>query len=134
MTRKVLIPLLIFICYSVKGFTQDSAAVPKANVDTEYRASFPGGISAWNKYIADNIDFNVPYKNKAKKGKYRVVIRFAISKDGVVTDLNAETNFGYGMEEEAIRVLENSPKWNPAFQHGRFVNYYQRQPIVFIVD
>ena len=132
--RKTLIPFLVFIFYSVSAFTQDSLAKPNGNVDTEYVAFFPGGISAWNKYLVDNIDFNIPTKNKAKKGKYRILIQFVVSKDGIVTDLKAETNFGYGMEEEAIRVLKNSPKWNPAFQHGRFVNYYQRQPITFLVE
>ncbi len=39
-----------------------------------------------------------------------------------------------GMEEEAVRVIKNGPKWTPALQNGRNVNAYRRQPITFQVN
>ncbi|MBC7873898.1 MAG: energy transducer TonB, partial [Ferruginibacter sp.] len=40
---------------------------------------------------------------------------------------------GYGMEEEAIKVIKKGPKWEPAVQNGRQVKAYRKQPITFQV-
>ena len=102
---------------------------PKVEVEAE----FPGGIKEWRKYIAANLDANVPVDSKAPLGTYTVIVRFVIFKNGNVFDVVAETKHGYGMEQEAIRVIKNSPKWNPGIQDGRNVNSVRRQPITFIV-
>ncbi len=57
-----------------------------------------------------------------------------MGKDGRIKDATAETKFGFGMEEEAIRVITKSPKWNNAIQMNRPVNAYRRQPITFMVS
>lgn len=100
----------------------------------EQDAEFPNGQGAWAQYLGRNIDADIPARKKAPVGSYQVIIRFIIDKDGNVTDLVPETNFGYGMEEEVMRVLKNSPPWTPAFQNGRNVNAYKRQPITFRVS
>ena len=38
------------------------------------------------------------------------------------------------MEEEQIRVLKLSAKWNPATQNGRLLKSYKRQPLTFVVE
>jgi protein TonB len=75
-----------------------------------------------------------PVDNGAQPGTYQVVVRFIVSKDGSISDVVAETKHGYGMEEEAIRVIKKGPNWTPAQQNGRFVNAYRRQPITFQVQ
>ena len=100
----------------------------------EIEASFPGGDDGWRKYLGANIDPDTPIKHKARRGKYQVVIKFIVNKDGDISDVKAETSFGHGMEEEAIRVIKNGPKWMPAMQDGRKVNAYRRQPITFVVE
>jgi protein TonB len=52
---------------------------------------------------------------------------------GSITGITAETYYGYGMEEEAIRVIKKGPKWIPAVQYGRKVKAYRRQPLTFAV-
>jgi len=61
-------------------------------------------------------------------------IGFIVSKDGSISDVVAETKFGYGMEAEAVKIIKKGPKWTPALQNGRNVNAYRRQPITFIVE
>lgn len=100
----------------------------------EIEASFPGGDVEWRNYLRKNLDPDVPAKKGAPGGMYSVVIKFMITKDGTLTDIAAETNKGYGTEEEALRLIKKSPKWKPATQYGRFVNAYRRQPITFVVD
>lgn len=81
-----------------------------------------------------NINANTPVKQRAKRGTYQVVIRFIVNKEGAISAVAAETSFGHGMEEEAIRVIKNGPNWLPAMQNGKKVNAYRRQPITFVVE
>jgi protein TonB len=57
-----------------------------------------------------------------------------VAEDGTISDVVADTNHGYGMEEESIRVIIKSGKWTPATQNGRNVNSYKRQSITFVVS
>jgi protein TonB len=36
------------------------------------------------------------------------------------------------LDDEAMRVIEQSPLWQPAFQDGKNVNAYRVQPFTFI--
>ncbi len=100
----------------------------------EIEASFPGGSSAWRRYLERNLDANIPVKQKAPAGNYTVVIQFVVNLDGTVSDVRALTNHGYGMETEAIRAIKKGPKWLPAIQNGRKIVAYRKQPITFVVD
>lgn len=137
---------LLFSCFFFCSFAQvDQNSAPNV-ADTsgdmdniifnrvESEASFPGGDEGWRKYLIANLNPDVPVNNRAKKGTYQVVIHFIVRKDGTITDVAGETSFGKGMEQEAIRVIKNGPKWKPASQNGRYVNAYRRQPITFVVQ
>jgi len=96
-------------------------------------ATFPGGTDGWSKYLTNNLDRELPIKNKAVPGKYIVKLNFVINKVGEVENVIAENNPGYGTASEAIRVIEKGPKWVPAEQNGNKVNYLMKQVIVFTV-
>jgi protein TonB len=100
----------------------------------EIEAEYPGGASAWTKYLRNNLDANTPVDNGASEGTYTVIVRFIVSRDGSISDVVAETKHGYGMEAEAIKIIKKGPKWTPAQQNGRYVNAYRRQPITFVVQ
>ena len=106
----------------------------KVFTKVEVDASFIGGTSAWTRFLMNNLEQNLPGDNGAAPGSYTVVVRFIVSKDGSVSDVQAETNHGFGMEQEAIRVIRKSGKWTPAIQNGRNVTAYKRQPITWIVQ
>jgi uncharacterized protein (TIGR02145 family) len=96
-------------------------------------AEFPGGTIGWRRYIEHNLNAQVPIDNGAPKGNYDVIVRFIVSKDGSVSEVKCEKDPGYGMCQEAIRVIKNGPKWMPAFQNGRNVNAYRSQSLTFYV-
>ena len=100
----------------------------------EVEADFPGGTKAWSRFLTSNLDSETPGNNGAPAGTYTVVVRFIVAKDGSVSDVVAETNHGYGMEQESIRVIKRSGKWTPAIQNGRNVIAYKRQPITWVVQ
>ena len=97
-------------------------------------AKFPGGLDTWRKFLQKNLNVNLPVDNGAAAGQYTVVVKFIVSKDGTISNVEAENNPGYGMAEEAVRVIRSGPKWLPAFHHDRNVNAYRRQPITFVVQ
>jgi protein TonB len=100
----------------------------------ENEAEFPGGNAAWARYVQKSLDGFNPADNGAPPGKYQVIVRFVVSKDGSISDVQSETSFGYGMEEQAIKCIKKGPNWKPALQNGRNVNAYRRQPVTFIVE
>ena len=100
----------------------------------EKPASFPGGSKAWTTYLMKNLDRDLPYRNKAVAGKYTIRLNFVVNSNGDVENVIAENNPGYGTASEAIRVVEKGPKWIPAEQNGKKVNYLVKQTIVFAVS
>ena len=101
----------------------------------EKPAEFPGGKAGWSNYLMNNLDRDLPNRNKAVPGKYTVKLNFTVSKNGDVENVIAENNPGYGTASEAIRVIEKGPKWIPAEQNEKKVNYLMKQVIVFnVVD
>ena len=90
----------------------------KIFTSVEREAEFPGGNAAWEGYVQKNLDGFNPADNGAAPGKYQVMVRFVVSKDGCISDVQAETNFGYGMEEQAIKCIKKGPNWKPALQNG----------------
>ena len=53
--------------------------------------------------------------------------------DGTLSNIVAESAFGYGMEAESIRIIQKSPNWKLATIAGHPVVAYKRQPITFVV-
>lgn len=100
----------------------------------ENEAEFPGGHDVWVKFLIKNLNANVPADNASPVGKYTVVVKFAVGIDGNLTDVAAETNFGYGMEKEVLRLIQKSGKWNPAIKDGKPVKALRRQPVTFLVE
>ncbi len=99
----------------------------------EIEAEYPGGTGAWKKFLERNLNGQVATDNSAPAGKYTVVVRFIVAKDGSVSDITPESSVGYGMEAEAVRAIKKAPKWTPAQQNGNIVKAYRRQPITFVV-
>ena len=93
----------------------------------EIEAEFPGGVNKWRQYLERNLRVD----NDIPEGTYAVLIQFVVDKEGNISDVIALTNHGYGMEDEAMRVIKRGPKWNPAIQNGRQVKAYRKQLITF---
>jgi periplasmic protein TonB len=97
-------------------------------------AEFPGGQSAWTRFLERNLNSSITSDNGAPPGRYTVVVAFTVSKTGAISDVVAENDPGYGTKAEAIRVITKGPAWKPAVQNGRNVIYRHRQSITFVVS
>ena len=47
----------------------------------------------------------MPVKNRAPEAFHTVMVQFIVNKEGEVTDI--KPRFGFGMEEEVIRILNS---------------------------
>jgi periplasmic protein TonB len=94
----------------------------------EVEAKFQGD---WGRFLRKYLRGEAPIDKGAPAGRYNVRIQFVVDIDGTVSDIKPLTNVGYGMEEEAIRVIKKSDKWEPAIQNGYPVKAYRIQPITF---
>ncbi|WP_293300492.1 TonB family protein [Pedobacter sp. UBA4863] len=79
------------------------------------------------------IKANVTYLKAAIKNQVQgeVYVSFVIEKDGRLSSAKVERGLGYGTDEEAIRVLNLSPKWKPGIENGKPVRTDYRIPISF---
>jgi hypothetical protein len=74
----------------------------------------------------------VPANHRAPPGVYVVTIRLVVDLDGKVSGIFPLSKEGFGMEEEAMRVIKKSI-WLPAIEHGRRVKAYMTQPVSFMI-
>ena len=95
---------------------------------------FPGGDSAWRRYLTTNINAMTPLDSGAAPGTYKVLIQFIVDENGTVSSLKPITSFGYGMENEALQVIKRGPNWVPAMQNGKIVRAYVQQPVTFEIS
>jgi protein TonB len=112
--------------------TIDTTAKVFSKVEKE--ANFPGGLPGWRNYLINNLNADVPIKNGAPVGKYTVLVQFKVCTDGSLCDIEAINNPGFGLTDEAIRVIKESGNWVPAEQFGRKVKSIYKQPISFMVE
>lgn len=95
----------------------------------EQSAEFPGGISAFYQFLSKNI--HIPAEAKGADKPLRVFLTFVVEKDGTLSDIKIMRGAGYGCDEEAVRVIKLSPKWNPGKQDGKPVRQQYTIPVVF---
>lgn len=112
-------------------FDEDTSIIyTKVDVEPKFR----GDGRAWQMFLMNTLNAEIPIKKRARNGQYTVVIEFLVEKDGTTKNYKALTKHGYGMEEECIRVIKLSGNWEPAMQGGQAVRYYRKQPITFVIS
>lgn len=90
---------------------------------------FPGGLSASIKFF----DQTIRYPKQARKNREegRVYVGFVVEKDGSLTNFKIIRPLSDELNEEALRVLKLSPKWEPGTQNGKPVRVSYSLPISF---
>ncbi|WP_316769525.1 energy transducer TonB [Pedobacter frigiditerrae] len=90
---------------------------------------YPGGLAKLYKFLGENIKY--PTEAKENKIQGKVLASFTVQKDGSLADIKVMRKLGFGTDEEAVRVLKLSPKWEPGLENGRPVNVKYNIPISF---
>ena len=98
---------------------------------TDIPPGFPGGIAKFYAYVGKNIKYPDEAVRNNVQGK--VIMSFTVEKDGDLSDIRVERKAGSGLDEEAIRVIEDCPKWIPGKIKGESVRVRYNIPISFVL-
>ncbi|RLD69098.1 MAG: hypothetical protein DRJ29_14610 [Bacteroidetes bacterium] len=100
----------------------------------EEMPTFNGGEPAteFRKYISQNLQFPETAAENGTEG--RVIVQFAVDKNGKVVDANVVRSVNPALDKEAVRVVMSSPDWEPGKQRGKAVKILFTFPINFIVS
>lgn len=91
--------------------------------------SFPGGMEAMYKFLAENIKY--PQEAKDNNISGRVFVSFIVEPDGSITNPRLLRDIGGGCGQEAIRVVKLMPRWKPGKNKGQTVRVQFNLPVNF---
>ena len=133
--KKVLL-FITFLTISFKLIAQnvDSSNVLKKDTITsidhiDSSPDFPGGQRKFNEYIKKNLKFSKFDLDNHISGIN--FVRFVIEKDGSLTNIQCLRACSPDSEQEAIRLIKDSPKWIPAISGGKPCRVMFTVPIRF---
>lgn len=92
--------------------------------------SFPGGEIELYHYIVKNLKYPV-VGNGEFPVQGRVVLRFVVTQEGKITNIEVLRSLDPYLDREAIRVVESMPDWIPAKHKGEKVKCYFTLPLIF---
>ena len=121
--------ILALSCITLGAFAQSNKNTDEKS--TAVPASFKGGLEALYSYLAKHTVYPPLALENDIQGD--VIVMFVVTKQGHVQNVEVVSKkFGFGLEEEAIRVIKStSGMWTPAVQDGVPVNMRYRIPIKF---
>lgn len=97
------------------------------NVGLEKSPEFPGGIKNFLETVGKK--FRTP-EDMETSGKMMVFVYFVVEKDGSLSNMKVIRDPGYGLGNEAIRVLKSiKTKWSPGIQNNKPVRTAFNLPI-----
>ncbi len=88
-----------------------------------------GGMKAFYEYVGKQMKYPAQARRMNIEGK--VYVTFVVDKDGSLSDVRVLKGIGGGCDEEAVRVIQQAPKWKPGKQRGRPVRVRMQLPIIF---
>jgi len=124
--------LFIFLLLPLGLMAQTTTTAPaedKIFTLVEQIPAYPGGEKAMQKFVVKNLK----YTKQAKKANVHglVIAQFVVDTAGSVSDVNIVKKLGYGLDEEAVRVINSFPKFKPATQDGKPVFFRYTIPFRF---
>jgi protein TonB len=83
------------------------------------------------RFIHESIKYPTAARDNGIAGM--VVVQFVVEKDGSITNVKILRDIGGGCGDEAVRVVNSMPIWNPGKQRGRPVRVMFTLPVKFVL-
>ncbi len=90
---------------------------------------YPGGIRSFYTYLSAHIQ--APSKSIKNEMQGRVILSVIIEKDGSISNVHVEQGISAELDNEAIRLVNLSPKWEPGLLNGKAVRVQRTLPMNF---
>ncbi|MDB5227306.1 MAG: TonB [Bacteroidota bacterium] len=120
--KKMKLFVLAIVCFSAPLFSKtDGIAITKPQ--------FPGG----DKALVDYLSNSVKYPEEAQKQRWegKTLVAFSVNEDGTITNARVLKSSWMILDNEALRVVKNMPKWIPATENGMNKKEMVVLPIMF---
>ncbi|PHR26346.1 MAG: hypothetical protein COA38_15045 [Fluviicola sp.] len=119
--------ILLFLMSVFCGFSQN-----ENKFFPEKEASFPGGASEMNKFIAMEIQYPDLAVRNWDQG--RVYVTFVVERNGSLSNIEVmRGGLTPELNAEAIRLISSMPRWLPGEIDGEAVRARCRLPITFVL-
>ncbi|MEO7264133.1 MAG: energy transducer TonB [Ferruginibacter sp.] len=94
---------------------------------------FPGGYKGMQRYFDNTLTYPEEATNQGVEGT--VMVNFIVDENGKLISPTVSGNkLGYGLEEEALRVVSNMPAWTPGTVKGKKVKTKFNLPVRFQIE
>lgn len=94
---------------------------------------YPGGEASLREFIESRIEYPENAMNNGIQGTVKVY--FSIDEAGkIYSPTIISPKLGYGLEEEALRVVKRMPRWMPGRVNGQNVKTRFTLPITYRID
>ena len=117
---------------TMEGEVDQDQAKEEAFDVVEEMPEFPGGPKALMDYLMANVKYPKTAFDADIQG--RVIAQFVVDKEGTVRDAHVVKSVDPALDAEALRVINNMPKWRPGRQNGKVVNVKYTIPVSFSLD
>jgi len=107
----------------------EAPTTPTVLLTADEMPTFPGGDAALLKFLSSRLNYPEAALNHSISGKVHVT--FTVDAEGHLHDPRVLKGLGYGLDEEAIRLVRLMPWWTPGKQQGRPAWVQVTMPIVF---
>lgn len=95
----------------------------------EQMPQFRGGQAALFEYFSKNIQYPEDAKREGIQG--RNVVTFIVENDGSISNCKIVYSLYPSLDKEAIRLVENMPKWIAGRQNGKNIRVKYTIPVTF---
>ncbi|WP_212006289.1 M56 family metallopeptidase [Chitinophaga sp. HK235] len=121
------------IRFSVTGDQPVSIVQPAVYTFVEHPPTYVGGEEALTRYLSNSIHY--PREAQENNVSGTILVQFVVDSTGHLKDLKTVgTKKGYGLEEEALRVITAMPQWNPGMHRNKKVAVQFNLPIRFTLQ
>lgn len=111
----------------ISGFNIDNDGTRHDYFEIESKPMPKKGVEHFYKYVSKNFRYTRESINNKVKGK--IIVQFVVDKNGEIADPKIKKSLGYGLDEEAIRVILSYGNWIPGEQRGQKVRVMYSIPI-----
>lgn len=115
-----------------KYINNDSANMETKD-STEKKADFKTGVKDWSAYCQHNLQTPQRLQNVLRDGIHTCLVSFIIDEKGNTGDIYLYKSCEWSGDAEVMRLIADSPRWQPAVQNGHTVIYRQEQSLSFQV-
>ena len=121
--------LIITTVNQQKEIDNEKISQPDVFDEVDEMPQFPGGMAGLMQYLSTNVRYPEDAKESGAQG--RVIVSFIVEKDGSISNARVTKPTYSSLDDEALRVVSNMPKWTPGKQNGEAVRVRYSIPVSF---